>query len=114
MYSIVKFQKPLKHLKGAKNKDLVRSKPYKLLLDAEIALYDICTDNFIPGKNIGYRLDDERYNEQREFFNCDTGLIYVKTAEKNAVGKLSYVSFTLPEYRKWLIQKKKNPFTKII
>jgi hypothetical protein len=42
------------------------------------------------------------------------GMIYVKTNRRNAFGKREYDKYTLTQYRSWLNQKAKNPFSQVI
>ena len=113
MYRIVEFEKPTKHKIGAHNRPLKVMCDYKTLLAAEKALLNIGAVAGVGG-DIGYRLDDMQYRSQREFYNPTNGMIYVKTFERNDVGKLAYQSFSVGQYRNWLRQKANNPFSKVI
>jgi hypothetical protein len=113
MYYLVRYQKAAKHRIGAKNKVLGHSKPYKTLIEAERAFLKDCI-NLKRNPDEGFRLDDAKFNEQREFWNMTNGMIYVKSNRRNAFGKKAYDTYTLPQYRNWLNQKSKNPFSQII
>jgi hypothetical protein len=113
MYYLVRYEKPAKHVVGAKNKVIGRSKPYKTLLEAEKDfLKSILSLKREPDE--GFRLDDAKYNEQREFWNMTNGLIYVKTPRKNEYGKFMYASYSLEQYLERLKEQERNPFTAII
>ena len=113
MYAVIEFEKESKHKVGAANKPLKSMGQFKLLVDAEKRLYNVALD-MKPGGNIGIVLKDLRYNTKRVFWNPTNGLIYVKTLEKNDVGKLSYNSYTLPQYKRLIVAHARNPFSKVI
>jgi hypothetical protein len=113
MYYLVRYEKPAKHVVGAKNKVIGRSKPYKTLLEAERQFLKDCI-NLKREDDTGFRIDNAKYNDQIEFWNMTNGLIYVKTEKRNAIGKKMYKTYTLPAYRDWLNQKAKNPFSAVI
>jgi len=113
LYTLIEYRKPIKHLEGAHNITVKRFGTFKLLIDAEKALYSAGKNSSAP--NIGYRLDDTKYNVQREFYNPTNKMIYVKQPdERNEFGKRVFHSYTLSQYRNWITQKAKNPFTQVI
>jgi hypothetical protein len=117
MYYLVRYIKPKQHIKGAKNivDKNVHRKPFKYLLDAEWAFLHDCIN--LPNKpGEGFRLDDARYNKHLEYWSPTNGKIYVLTNKRSLLDpkKFAYKSYTLPAYRSYLIDKKKNLLTQII
>ncbi len=112
-YRIVEFHKPPKHLRGARNHPIKIMGTYKLLIKAEQALLTIGSQ-MVSGGQIGFRIDDLEYRTQQEFWNPTNGRIYVKMPYRNDVGKRAFESFSLGEYRNYILQKADNPFSAVI
>ena len=115
VYRIVEFAKPRKHVKGAENQVIQAIQPYKLLIQAEKDFYKLCRATVGDGvKNSYFSLDDMRYNNHLEFYDCATGIVRVKTHQRNKVGKYSFMPYTLEEYKHYLVKKAQNKLTQVI
>jgi hypothetical protein len=113
MYYLVRYKKPAKHIVGVENETIGHIGPFQTLLAAERQFLKDCK-TLEHGSQEGFRLDDARYNSHREYYNPTNGLIYVKTNDKNEFDKYTYHAYSLQAYSKWMNQKAKNPFTKVI
>ena len=113
MYYLVKYKKPAKHLIGAKNKVLARKGGFDTLLEAERMLY-VSATSLKRAPDEGFRLDDAVRGESLEYFNPTNGYFYVKTNKYNDYGKKMYQTYSPQQYKRWISNKKRNPFTQII
>jgi hypothetical protein len=112
VYQIVEFAKDPKHKPGATNPITAKLGTYKLLVSAEKAFYKFCAQGLPPG--YGIRIDDMRYGSHREFYNAGNPRVYIKSMQRNHLGKFAFQSFSLNEYRRFVAEKADNPFSKVI
>jgi hypothetical protein len=111
MFYVVKYRKPEKNIKGAKNTDLDCSPGFKRLINCEIYFYGVCLKRDKKLDDIGYRIVNGAMVtpalKDIQFFNPRLSVFYIKTKELNEFGKRKFAIMSMVDYERYITRQAK-------